>query len=260
VPGERDWLHPGGHILRERRDQQQLQRRVQRHLDKIGCTTVLVWRAALLDRPLSYTNTSSSDQTLVCEGSSASAITEYMSGGSGDDGTVPAETTQCSQNPNLVVTVPPGGTDTDWATFHNVPWPGSAVSLTWGDVGTSPNVYPFASKPPNPGPPSSGQDWSKCQNGSCTLAIDHNRTQALITLLAATPKAQLLTALFALCNAYTYGVIRAACSVFAAVFVLFDQHRLQQELTDSDHGHGHGVYITWLTVNIHNLPGITPQK
>ena len=99
---------------------------------------------------------------------------------------------------------------------------------------------------------------SKCQTGSCTLAIDHHRTQALITLLAATPKAQLLTALFALCNAYTYGAIRVACSVFAAVFVLFHQHPLQTQLTDSDHGHG--VYITWLTVNIHNLPGITPQK
>ncbi len=104
---------------------------------------------------VTYTNISSSDQTLACPGASglaASGISEYMSGGSGDDGTVDAETSNCDQNPNLTVTVPPGGTDTDWATFHNVPWPGSAVSITWGDIGTSPNAYPFSSMPPNPGP------------------------------------------------------------------------------------------------------------
>ena len=97
---------------------------------------------------VTYTNFSSSDQTLGCPGDwpDASFVSENMSGGSGDDGTVPAEATTCSENPGLTVTVPPGGTSVSFATFHNVPWPGSAVALTWGDVGTSPSVYPF-----NPG-------------------------------------------------------------------------------------------------------------
>jgi hypothetical protein len=107
---------------------------------------------------VTYTNFSSSDQYLGCPGDwpDASFVSENMSGGSGDDGTVPAETTTCSENPDQLVTVPPGSSSTSFATFHNVPWPGSAVALTWGDVGTSPAVYPFGSSspppPPNPSP------------------------------------------------------------------------------------------------------------
>jgi hypothetical protein len=71
-----------------------------------------------------------------------------MSGGSGDDGTVPAGTTSCSQDPGHTVTVPPNGTYTAFAIFHNVPWPGSAVSITWGNAGTSPSVNPFKASPP----------------------------------------------------------------------------------------------------------------
>ena len=70
-------------------------------------------------------------------------VVEYMSGGSGDDGSVAAETTNCSQDPGEDVAVAPGGTFTTWATFHNVPWPGSAVAIHWGDAGVSPAVYPF---------------------------------------------------------------------------------------------------------------------
>jgi hypothetical protein len=108
---------------------------------------------------VTYTNFSSSDQTLACPGDwpDASFVSEHMSGGSGDDGTVPAETTTCSQNPGLSVTVSPGGTSTSFATFHNVPWPGSAVAITWGDVGTSPAVYPFGSAPSSPPPGGSGK-------------------------------------------------------------------------------------------------------
>ena len=103
---------------------------------------------------VTYTNITSSSLTLGCPGDwvNASFVSEQMSGGSGDDGTVPAESTNCTDNPGQAVPIPPGGTFTTHATFHNVPWPGSAVSITWGDAGTSPNVYPFASKPPNPGP------------------------------------------------------------------------------------------------------------
>jgi hypothetical protein len=103
---------------------------------------------------VTYTNITSSDQTLGCPGDwpDASFVSENMSGGSGDDGTVPAGTTTCSENPDLTVTVPPGHTSTSFATFHNVPWPGSTVALTWGDVGNSPYVYPFGSSPPPPPP------------------------------------------------------------------------------------------------------------
>jgi hypothetical protein len=95
---------------------------------------------------VTYANFSSSDQNLSCPGDwpDASFVSENMSGGAGDDGTVAAETTTCSQNPDSTVTVPPGGSYTSSATFHNVPWPGSAVALQWGDVGTSAYVYPFS--------------------------------------------------------------------------------------------------------------------
>jgi hypothetical protein len=95
---------------------------------------------------VTYTNTSPSTLTLTCPPeSSIQQISEHMSGGSGDDGTVNAASSNCSGHPNQSVTVSPGGSYTDWATFHNVPWPGSAVAITWGNVGTSPYVYPFQS-------------------------------------------------------------------------------------------------------------------
>jgi hypothetical protein len=92
---------------------------------------------------VTYTNFSAASQTLTCPGTNALSISEHMSGGSGDDGTVLAESSNCTGHVDLTVTVPPGGTYTAFATFHNVPWPGSAVAITWGDIGTSPYVYPF---------------------------------------------------------------------------------------------------------------------
>ena len=92
-----------------------------------------------------YINQSSSTLTLTCSGG-GSGLTENLSGGSGDTGGyVTASYSQCSQNPGLIVNVPPGGTDTDWAVFGNVPWPGTKVALTWASVGTSPYIYPFGS-------------------------------------------------------------------------------------------------------------------
>jgi hypothetical protein len=109
---------------------------------------------------MTYTNIGSSALTLGCPGNwaNASYVSEHMSGGSGDDGTVSAESTTCSQKPGLAVSVAPGGTYTLSATFHNVPWPGSAVSITWGGAGASPNVYPFQSSP-SPSPGTSCQNW-----------------------------------------------------------------------------------------------------
>lgn len=101
---------------------------------------------------VTYTNTMSATITLGCPGdwADASYVSENMFGGSGDDGTVSAESTTCSQDPSLAVPMAPGSTYTLSATFHNVPWPGSAVAITWGNAGTSPHVYPFQSAPPPP--------------------------------------------------------------------------------------------------------------
>jgi hypothetical protein len=95
---------------------------------------------------VTYTNTSSSTQTLNCNGADNTSIQENLSGGSGDtNGYVSASYSLCSQNPGYSVNVAPGGFTTDWAVFNNVPWPGTSVSLTWdaGVVGTSPYIYPF---------------------------------------------------------------------------------------------------------------------
>jgi hypothetical protein len=95
-----------------------------------------------------YTNTESDSQTLSCPGDwpDASYVSEDLSGGSGDTGgSVSAGSTTCSQDPSLSVTVSPGATYTSFATFPNVPWPGTAVAITWGDAGTSPYIYPFGS-------------------------------------------------------------------------------------------------------------------
>jgi len=94
---------------------------------------------------MTYTNISSSSLTLECPGDwvDASYVAEQMSGGDGDDGMVYADSTTCTEDPDESVTVAPGDTFTAFATFHNVPWPGSAVAIEWGDAGTSAYVYPF---------------------------------------------------------------------------------------------------------------------
>jgi hypothetical protein len=96
---------------------------------------------------MTYTNVQSSSATLVCSPAwqHPSYVSEHMSGGSGNDGVVSAESTTCSKDPSLAVTVRPGGTYTSFATFHNVPWPGSTGAITWGDAGTSSYVNPFRS-------------------------------------------------------------------------------------------------------------------
>lgn len=103
----------------------------------------LYWTAGM-----TYQNVESSTLTLGCPGgwANASYVREYMSGGDGDDGMVPADSTTCSENPSWTATVPPGGTVKVYATFHNVPWPGSAVAIEWGDAGTSASIYPFTDR------------------------------------------------------------------------------------------------------------------
>jgi hypothetical protein len=95
---------------------------------------------------VTYKNVESSAITVGCPGNwaAASFVVENMSGGAGDDGLVPADGTTCSGEPDWTATVPPDGAVELFATFHNVPWPGSAVAITWGDAGTSPSIYPFS--------------------------------------------------------------------------------------------------------------------
>jgi hypothetical protein len=94
---------------------------------------------------VTYTNITSSALTLGCPGDwmNASYVWEQMSGGSGDDGGVAASGTNCSENPGQTVTVSPGQSTKSFATFGNVPWPGSTVAIQWGDAGTSPSVTPW---------------------------------------------------------------------------------------------------------------------
>lgn len=104
--------------------------------------------------------------------------------------------------------------------------------------------------------PNAGQDWSRCQDGACTIALDHARTDVLIAILNGTPTGILYYEVGRLCLAYLAPIARY-CAIFAAVVVI-DKRLLAKQLSDSDQGHG--VYITWLTVNVRKLPGITPQK
>ncbi|HEY6311497.1 MAG TPA: hypothetical protein VIY52_11940 [Streptosporangiaceae bacterium] len=94
---------------------------------------------------VTYQNIGKSTLSLSCQGpvTNLSSVQEHMTGGDGNDGTVAASATTCSQNPNWSAKVAPGDTDVVTATFHNVPWPGVAVAITWGNAGTSPSVYPF---------------------------------------------------------------------------------------------------------------------
>ena len=97
---------------------------------------------------------------LRCPGNwvNASFVSEHMSGGNGDDGTVSAEH-DLRKNPHLAVLVAPGGTYTSTATFHNVPWPGSAVAITWSSAGTSRNVHPFFASGRS-SPPKGNNNWN----------------------------------------------------------------------------------------------------
>ncbi len=98
---------------------------------------------------VTYTNITPGTLDLSCPGDwpDPAYVRERMSGGSGDDGVVPASSTVCSRNPGLSQPVPPGGRFTSTASFGNVPWPGSGVSLSWGDAGSSPAVQPFIAPP-----------------------------------------------------------------------------------------------------------------
>src|SRR6266516_3836913 len=65
----------------------------------------------------------------------------------------------------------------------------------------------------------SGENWATCSNGSCTIALDDNRAEQLISVLNGTPKLLLLIQLYRFCN-FGPVAVRAACSILAAGLVI----------------------------------------
>jgi len=124
-----------------------------------------------------------------------------------------------------------------------------AASVNNGSIADSPSTGTPAT--------ASGVNWANCINGSCTIALDHGRTQAFISILGGTPKGPpQLAAVNALCNAFTASaVIRVACTAFA-LWAVAVANRLKDELTYADMGRG--VYITF-SVTDPASTGITPQ-
>jgi hypothetical protein len=57
---------------------------------------------------------------------------------------VGAMSTSCGAIPGWTATVAPGASVEISATFHNVPWPGAAVSVQITNEGSSPAIYPFS--------------------------------------------------------------------------------------------------------------------
>lgn len=124
-----------------------------------------------------------------------------------------------------------------------------AASVSNGSIAASPPTGTSAA--------ASGLNWANCINGSCTIALDHGRTQAFIAVLGGTPKGvPQLAAVNALCNAFTAAaLIRVACTAFA-LWAVADAYLLQQQLIDEDMGRG--VYITF-SVPDPSSTGVTPQ-
>jgi hypothetical protein len=93
-----------------------------------------------------YYNSGDTIIYLSCPAGSAAGndgIGEYMTGGDGNDGYVAAYQSTCSADPNWVASLGPGRSVETYAIFHNVPWPGTAVSIGWGQFGQSDYIHPF---------------------------------------------------------------------------------------------------------------------
>ena len=128
--------------------------------------------------------------------------------GTENSGSVPAEETFCTRNPNFSGSIKPGEVFYDWAIFHNVPWPGGEVTLEWGPFPFSPSwVDPwhthFSAPPPAECPPElvtlgtcgvddqqvdqQGGQWFNCKwTEGCTFALNHDNTQRIIALIDTT--------------------------------------------------------------------------
>jgi hypothetical protein len=104
-----------------------------------------------------YTNKGNKTFNISCAGESEfSPVKEHMRG-TANAGYVVAEETFCERNPNSIIILEPGEAFYDWATFRNVPWPGSEVRLEWEPYGFSqwvnPWQSPFSARPPLVCPP-----------------------------------------------------------------------------------------------------------
>lgn len=102
---------------------------------------------------VTYTNETHATVTFSCADDwplYATNVQEIMSGGSGDDGFVAASSTSCTERPDLSEPIPPGSQAAFAVTFQNVPWPGSAVTLHLGKIGSSAAAHPFTLTSPVP--------------------------------------------------------------------------------------------------------------
>lgn len=101
-----------------------------------------------------YFNMSNQTLPVSCVGRTTPSFAKEHMRGTANSGYVVAEETFCSRNPNFTASLGPGGTHTEWAIFHNVPWQGGEVSLEWMPYGFSEWVdswyspYPSATPPP----------------------------------------------------------------------------------------------------------------
>jgi hypothetical protein len=135
---------------------------------------------------MTYTNVTSGSLTIGCPGSwpNPGYVAEIMSGGSGNDGEVPADSTSCSDNPAMGAPLAPGASLILQATFHNVPWPGSSVAIQWGNAGTSSNVYPFNSTTTSSSAsPDNNGNWAGylAQTGNVATQVNGEFVQPKIT-------------------------------------------------------------------------------
>jgi hypothetical protein len=91
---------------------------------------------------LTFTNVGSGTESFSC--SIAAHVWADATGGTGNDGYVPATQTTCSAESGLTASLSPGQSFQFYATFHNVPWPGTQTAVFLQDINRrSPAVYTF---------------------------------------------------------------------------------------------------------------------
>jgi hypothetical protein len=106
----------------------------------------LYWYAQVI-----YRNVGSQPIDIVCSAGyiDISPPREYMRG-TANASTVLAQQWFCEhQYLGYAVTLAPGESLTQWAIFHNVPWPGGEVRLEWPPYGFSPWINPWQSPSEN---------------------------------------------------------------------------------------------------------------
>jgi hypothetical protein len=106
----------------------------------------LYWYAQVV-----YRNVGNQPTDIVCSAGfiDISPPREYMRG-TANAGTVLAQQWFCEhQYTGYTITLAPGESLSQWAIFHNVPWPGGEVRLEWPPYGFSPWINPWQSPSEN---------------------------------------------------------------------------------------------------------------